>query len=63
MAERAPRRPALRHLGSCGAATTEQVHQRLLKVPASARTAAVETAGEICGGAWAAERTGDALDG
>ncbi|MFI1967486.1 IS1380 family transposase [Streptomyces pathocidini] len=42
-----------------GMVITEQVHQHVLKVPASAWTAAVETGGEIRDGAWVAELTGD----
>lgn len=42
---------------------TEQAHSRVLQVPASAWTAAVETGGEIRDGAWVAELTGDVLDG
>ncbi len=42
---------------------TEQVHQHVLKVPASAWTPAVETDGEVRDGAWVAELTGDVLDG
>ncbi|MFF8589311.1 IS1380 family transposase [Streptomyces althioticus] len=48
---------------SVGMVITEQVHSRVLKVPASAWTAAVETGGEIRDGAWVAELTGDVLDG
>ncbi|WUS46905.1 IS1380 family transposase [Streptomyces mirabilis] len=48
---------------SVGMVITEQVHQHVLKVPASAWTAAVETDGEIRDGAWVAELTGDVLDG
>ncbi|NEA17318.1 transposase, partial [Streptomyces halstedii] len=46
-----------------GMTVTEQVHSRVLQVPASAWTAAVETGGEIRDGAWVAELTGDVLDG
>lgn len=42
---------------------TEAIHQHVLKVPASAWTAAVEADGEIRDGAWVAELTGDVLDG
>lgn len=42
---------------------TEQVHQHVLSVPASAWTAAVEADGEIRGGAWVAELTDGVLDG
>lgn len=48
---------------SVGMTVTEQIHQHVLKVPASAWTPAVETGGEIRDGAWAAELTGDVLDG
>ncbi|MFH9733212.1 IS1380 family transposase [Streptomyces sp. NPDC017260] len=48
---------------SVGMVITEQVHSRVLKVPASAWTAAVETGGEIRDGAWVTELTGDVLDG
>ncbi len=48
---------------SVGMVITEQVHQHVLKVPASAWTAAVEADGEIRDGAWGAELTGDVLDG
>ncbi|MGW2481797.1 IS1380 family transposase [Streptomyces sp. NPDC001571] len=48
---------------SIGMVITEQVHQHVLKVPASAWTAAVEADGEIRDGAWVAELTGDVLDG
>lgn len=48
---------------SVGMVITEQVHQQVLKVPASAWTAAVEADGEIRDGAWVAELTGDVLDG
>nr|WSW71326.1 IS1380 family transposase [Streptomyces sp. NBC_00995] len=47
---------------SVGMTVTEQVHQHVLKVPASAWTAAVETDGEIRDGAWVAELTGDVQD-
>ncbi|MDQ0578011.1 hypothetical protein QF030_000189 [Streptomyces rishiriensis] len=42
---------------------TEQVHQHVLKVPASAWTPAVESGGEIRDGAWVAELTGDVMTG
>lgn len=42
---------------------TEAIRQHVLKVPASAWAAAVEADGEIRDGAWAAELTGDVLDG
>ncbi|MEU8741382.1 IS1380 family transposase [Streptomyces halstedii] len=48
---------------SVGMTVTEQVHQHVLKIPASAWTAAVETDGEIREGAWVAELTGDVQDG
>ncbi|MFJ6463087.1 IS1380 family transposase [Streptomyces sp. NPDC091387] len=48
---------------SVGMTVTEQVHQHVLKVPASAWTAAVGTDGEIREGAWVAELTGDVQDG
>lgn len=48
---------------SVGMTVTEQVHQQVLKILASAWTPAVETDGEIRDGAWVAELTGDALTG
>ncbi|CBG67269.1 putative transposase [Streptomyces scabiei 87.22] len=48
---------------SAGMVITDAIHQHVLKVPASAWTAAVETGGEIRDGAWVAELTGDVLDG
>ncbi len=48
---------------SVGMTVTEQVHEHVLKVPASAWTPAVETDGEARDGAWAAELTGKLLDG
>ena len=48
---------------SVGMVITEQVHQHVSKVPASAWTPAVETDGEIRDGAWVAELTGDVLTG
>ncbi|KFG71654.1 IS1380 family transposase [Streptomyces mutabilis] len=48
---------------SVGMVITEQVHQHVLQVPASAWTPAVETGGEIRDGAWVVELTGDVLDG
>ncbi|MEU5093689.1 IS1380 family transposase [Streptomyces sp. NPDC020996] len=48
---------------SVGMVITEQVHQHVLKVPASAWTPAVEADGEIRDGAWVAELTGDVLNG
>ncbi|MEE4493500.1 IS1380 family transposase [Streptomyces sp. BE230] len=48
---------------SVGMTVTEAIHQHVLKVSASAWTPAVETDGEIRGGAWVAELTGDVLNG
>lgn len=48
---------------SVGMVITEAIHQHVLKVPASAWTAAAEADGEIREGAWVAELTGDVLDG
>ncbi|MBZ6086556.1 IS1380 family transposase [Streptomyces olivaceus] len=48
---------------SVGMVITEQVHQHVLKVPASAWTPAAEADGEVRDGAWVAELTGDVLDG
>ncbi|MET8130333.1 IS1380 family transposase [Streptomyces sp. NPDC005065] len=48
---------------SVGMTITEQIHQAVLKVPASAWTPAVEPGGEIREGAWTAELDGDALKG
>ena len=48
---------------SVGMTITEQIHQAVLKVPASAWTPAVEPGGEIRDGAWVAELAGDVLDG
>ncbi|NJQ14367.1 IS1380 family transposase [Streptomyces bohaiensis] len=48
---------------SVGMVITEQIHEHVLKIPATARTPAVETNGEIRDGAWIAELTGDLLDG
>jgi hypothetical protein len=48
---------------SVGMVITEQVHQHVIKVPASAWTAAVEADGEIRDGVWVAELTGDVLNG
>ncbi|MFF1855396.1 IS1380 family transposase, partial [Streptomyces sp. NPDC058219] len=45
-----------------GMTVTEQVHEHVLKVPASAWTAAVETSGEVRDGAWVAELIGKLLD-
>lgn len=46
-----------------GTTITEQIHQAVLQVPASAWTPAVEPGGEIRDGAWVAELAGDVLDG
>ncbi|WP_406447074.1 IS1380 family transposase [Streptomyces sp. NBC_00876] len=48
---------------SVGMTITEQIHQAVLKVPASAWTPAVEPGGEIRAGAWTAELDGDVLKG
>ena len=48
---------------SVGMTVTEQIHQAVLKVPATAWTAATEPGGEIRDGAWVAEITGDCLKG
>jgi hypothetical protein len=48
---------------SVGMVITEQIHQHVLQVPASAWTPAIEAGGEIRDGAWVAELTGDVLDG
>ncbi|MEU0162427.1 IS1380 family transposase [Streptomyces sp. NPDC006261] len=48
---------------SVGMTITEQIHQAVLKVPASAWTPAVEPGGEIRDGAWVAELDGDVLTG
>jgi hypothetical protein len=48
---------------SVGMTVTEAIHEHVLKVPASAWTAAVETNGEVRDGAWVAELTGSLLDG
>jgi hypothetical protein len=42
---------------------TDAIHQHVLQVSASAWTPTVEADGEIRDGAWAAELTGDVLDG
>lgn len=42
---------------SVGMVITEQVHQHVLKIPASAWTPAVEADGEVRDGAWVAELT------
>ncbi|WNI16208.1 IS1380 family transposase [Actinacidiphila sp. ITFR-21] len=46
---------------SVGMTITEQIHQAVLKVPATAWTAAIEPGGEIRDGAWVAELSGDCL--
>ncbi len=48
---------------SVGMTITEQIHQAVLKVPATAWTAAIEPGGEIRDGAWVAELSGDFLKG
>jgi hypothetical protein len=48
---------------SVGMTITEQIHQAVLQIPASAWTPAVEPGGQIRDGAWVAELTGDVLDG
>uniref|UniRef100_UPI0004C598CB IS1380 family transposase n=1 Tax=Streptomyces sp. NRRL F-2305 TaxID=1463840 RepID=UPI0004C598CB len=48
---------------SVGMTVTEAIHEHVLKVPAPAWTAAVETNGEARDGAWVAELTGTLLDG
>lgn len=48
---------------SVGMTITEQIHQAVLKVPAPAWAAAIESGGEIRDGAWVAEITGDCLKG
>ena len=48
---------------SVGMTITEHVHHAVLKVPASAWTAATEPDGEIRDGAWVAELDGDCLKG
>ncbi|MBB6421914.1 IS1380 family transposase [Streptomyces sp. AK010] len=48
---------------SVGMTVTEAIHEHVLKVPASAWTAAIETNGEVRDGAWVAELTGKLLDG
>lgn len=48
---------------SVGMTITEQIHQAVLKVPASAWTPAIEPGGEIRDGAWIAELTGNILTG
>ncbi|MBT2396196.1 IS1380 family transposase [Streptomyces sp. ISL-100] len=48
---------------SVGMTITEQIHQAVQRVPASAWTPAVEPGGEIRDGAWTAELDGDVLKG
>jgi hypothetical protein len=48
---------------SVGMTVTEAIHKRVLKVPAPAWTAAVETNGAVRDGAWVAELTGKLLNG
>jgi hypothetical protein len=48
---------------SVGMTVTEAIHEHVLKVPAPAWTAAIETNGEVRDGAWVAELTGKLLDG
>jgi hypothetical protein len=48
---------------SVGMTITEQIHQAVLKAPASAWTPAVEPGGDIRDGAWIAELDGDCLKG
>ncbi|KQW03245.1 IS1380 family transposase [Streptomyces sp. Root369] len=48
---------------SVGMTVTEAIHEHVLKVPAPAWTAAIETNGEVRDGVWAAELTGKLLDG
>ncbi|WP_432135024.1 IS1380 family transposase [Streptomyces sp. bgisy154] len=48
---------------SVGMVITDAIHSRVLQVPASAWTPAVEADGEIRDGAWVTELTGDVLDG
>lgn len=48
---------------SVGMTITDAIHQTVLKVPASAWTAAVEPGGQIRDGAWVAELDGDCLKG
>ncbi|MDP9949923.1 hypothetical protein J2S51_002677 [Streptomyces sp. DSM 41269] len=48
---------------SVGMTVTEQVHEHVLKVPASAWTPAVETDGEARDVAWVAELTCKLMDG
>lgn len=48
---------------SVGMVITEQIHQAVLSVPASAWTPSLEPDGEIRDGAWVAELTGKCLTG
>lgn len=48
---------------SVGVVITEQIHEHVLKSPATASSPALETNGEIRDGSWIAELTGDLLDG
>lgn len=48
---------------SVGMTITDAIHHAVLKVPASAWTAATEPGGEIRDGAWVAELDGDVLKG
>lgn len=48
---------------SVGMVITEAIHSHVLKIPASAWTAAIETGGEVRDGAWVAEFTGDLVEG
>ncbi|MFD9073299.1 IS1380 family transposase [Streptomyces lasiicapitis] len=48
---------------SVGMTITDAIHHAVLRVPASAWTAAVESGGEIRDGAWVAELDGDVLKG
>lgn len=48
---------------SVGMTITAEIHQAVLRVPASAWTPAVERDGQIRDGAWVAELSGNVLDG
>lgn len=48
---------------SVGMVITDQIHQTVLKIPASAWTPAIEPDGQIRDGAWVAELAGDVLAG
>ncbi|MFC5911701.1 IS1380 family transposase, partial [Streptacidiphilus monticola] len=48
---------------SVGMVITEQIHQTVLQIPASAWTPAVEPDGRVRDGAWVAELAGDVLRG